>query len=193
MPRSGNQEGGGSRTAVFVAEIEGLYRVIPLQEFRKTPGVSFDILPGRLVPRVDAIDRVLHEGGAVSPGPVGEVARPWYCHQRQDDNLLVLAGVRHVDIYTKRHGRMESFDVYHDRIERDGKIWYEGPAMLVWPCGVFHRIRSGADGSASVNLATHYEGWSIKDNFDVFDLDPATGEARVIREGWRDQRPDAGE
>jgi hypothetical protein len=173
--------------------VPGLYSVIPLQEFRRTPGVAFDILPGRLVPKVDAIDRVLHEKGAVSPGPVGDVARPWYRHGHQDDNLLVLAGVRYVDIYTKEHGRVESFEVRSDRILRDGSPWYDGPAMLVWPRGVFHRIRSGDQGSASVNLATHYEGWSVRNNFDVFELDPETGEARVIREGWRDQSPDAGE
>lgn len=174
-------------------EVAELYRVIALQEFRRTPGVAFDILPGRLVPKVDAIDRVLHQKGALSPGPVGDVARPWYRHGQQDDNLLVLAGVRHVEIYTEAHGRVESFDVYPDRIEREGRLWYEGPAMLVWPRGVFHRIRSGDQGSASVNLATHYEGWSVRNNFDVFDLDPATGVSRVIREGWMDQKPDAGE
>jgi hypothetical protein len=174
-------------------EVPGLYRIIPLQQFRRTPGVAFDILPGRLVPKVDAIDRVLHQGGALSPGPVGEVARPWYRHGHQDDNLLVLAGVRHVDIYTEAHGRVESFEVYPDRIERRGERWYEGPAMLVWPRGVFHRIRSGDQGSASVNLATHYEGWSVRNNFDVFELDPNSGANRVIREGWRDQAPDAGE
>ena len=169
--------------------VPGLYRVIPLQAFRRTPGVAFDILPGRLVPKVDAIDRVLHQKGALSPGPVGEVARPWYRHEHQDDNLLVLAGVRHVDIYTSEHGRVESFDVHPDRIEREGKPWYDGPAILVWPRMVFHRIRSGDQGSASVNLATHYEGWNVRNNFDVFALDPDTGEFRVIREGWMDQDP----
>jgi hypothetical protein len=171
----------------------GFYRLIPLQAFRRTPGVAFDILPGRLVPKVDAIDRVLHDKGAISPGSVGEVERPWYRHEHQDDNLLVLAGVRHVDIYIKEHGRVESFEVYPDRIEREGIIWYDGPAILVWPRMVFHRIRSGDRGSASVNLATHYEGWNVRNNFDVFDLEPKTGEYHVIREGWRDQDPGAGE
>jgi hypothetical protein len=139
---------------------------------------------------VDAIDRVLHEGGALSPGPVAEVARPWYRHGSQDDNLLVLAGVRYVEIYTERHGLVESFEVWPDRIDRAGKPWFRGPAMLVWPRGVFHRIRSGDRGSASVNLATHYEGWSVRNNFDVFALDPETGASRVIREGWQDQNPE---
>ena len=58
---------------------------------------------------------------------------------------------------------------------------------------VFHRIRSGDQGSASVNLATHYEGWNVRNNFDVFSLDPETGEFRVIREGWMDQGPDGEE
>src|SRR5512133_1501474 len=92
-------------------EVPGLYRIIPLTPFRRTPGVSFDFVPMAAIPRISAIDRVLHQGGAVSPGPVGEVAQPWYMHPHQDDNLLVLQGVRHVDLYSESHGRLESFRV----------------------------------------------------------------------------------
>jgi len=71
-------------------EEEGLYKIIPLKLFRKTKGVSFDILPKEIVPKVDAVDRVIHSKSAVSPGPVGDVAEPWYMHPHQDDNLMVL-------------------------------------------------------------------------------------------------------
>lgn len=175
--------------ATIPLEISGLYRIIPMIEFRRTPGVSFDILPKKSVPKTDSIDRVLHERDAVSPGPVGDIARPWYMHPSQDDNLMVLAGVRHVDIYAREHGRVERFDVMPDRIERDGKVLYEGPAMLVWPRGVFHRIVSGPSGSASVNFATHHPGWNVKTNFNIFRLDEASGAFEVIREGWKDQAP----
>ena len=44
--------------------------------------------------------------------------------------------------------------------------------MLVWPRGVFHRVRSDAElGSASVNLATRYEGIDMKTNFSIYDID----------------------
>lgn len=172
---------------IIVLEVPGFYRIIKLKLFRKTTGVSFDILPKGLVPKIDAIDRVLHQGGAVSPGPVGDVARPWYMHPHQDDNLMVLAGTRLVDIYTKEQARVESFAVTPDRIEKDGKILYEGGAMLVWPRGVFHRIRSLEHGSASINLATHYNGWDVRNNFSIYDLDTKTGAFKVIREGFKDQ------
>ena len=112
------------------------------QVLRKTPGVSFDLVPTEVLPHIDGIDRVLHDGGAVSPGAVGDVSRPWYMHPHQDDNLIVLHGTRFVDIYTKAHGRVESFDVAPHQIRHGGKVVYDGAAMLVWPRSVFHRIRS---------------------------------------------------
>lgn len=171
----------------IVAEIPGLYKVIALYPFRRTKGVSFDILPKSLVPEIDAVDRVIHKGGAVSPGPVGDVPNPWYMHPHQDDNLMVLQGVRHVEIYTKAHGSIESFVVTPEYIEHDNRLLHDGPGLLVWPRGVFHRIMSGENGSASINLATHYQGIDMKTNFNIYDLDTTSGKFRVIREGHLDQ------
>ena len=168
-------------------EVEGLYKIIPLKLFRKTEGVSFNILPKEIVPKVDAVDRVIHSKSAVSPGPVGDVAAPWYMHPHQDDNLMVLQGVRHVDIYTRAHGKIESFVVTPDKIMQNGQTVFDSAALLVWPKGVFHRIKSGEDGSASVNLATHYEGIDMRTNFSIYDLDTGTGKFKVIREGHQDQ------
>jgi hypothetical protein len=52
---------------------------------------------------------------------------------------------------------------------------------------VFHRIVSRALGSASLNLATHHEGFDLNTNFNVYDLDPRTGHFQCIREGRLDQ------
>ncbi len=171
----------------IISEVPGLYKAIALQPFRRTEGVSFDILPNELVPRVDAIDRVIHEKGAVSPGPVGGVERPWYMHPHQADNLMVLQGVRYVELYTAVHGKIESFIITPEILEHDGKVLYEGPALLVWPRAVFHRIKSGENGSASINLATHYEGIDMRTNFNIYDLDMETGKVSLIREGHLDQ------
>jgi hypothetical protein len=86
----------------IVAEQEGFWGVVKLLPFRRTPGVYFDIVPMKFFPRVDGIDRVVHERGAVSPGPVGEVKRTWYYHPFQEDNLLVLSGQRTAEIYKGR-------------------------------------------------------------------------------------------
>lgn len=171
----------------IIAEIPGFYRVVALQPFRRTSGVSFDILPKTLVPKIDAVDRVIHSKSAVSPGPVNDVMEPWYMHPCQDDNLIVLQGVRYVDIYIKSHGRIESFVITPERIEHGKRLLYEGPALLVWPRGVFHRIKSGENGSASINLATHYEGIDMRTNFNIYDLDTQSGDFKVIREGHLDQ------
>ena len=173
---------------IIFEEVVGLYRIIPLKVLRRTPRVSFDVVPPKAFPPADAINRVLHEGGAISPGPVGDVARPWYMHPYQDDNLIVLHGTRDVDIYTPVHGKVESFVVTPHTVEKNGRVVYDGPAILVWPRYVFHRIKScEKEGSASLNFAVHYEGFDISTNFSVYDLNTETGEYRVVREGHLDQ------
>ena len=77
--------------------------------------------------------------------------------------------------------------INNHRLEKDGRILYDGPAMLVWPRGVFHRIRTGEDGSASLNFAVHYEGFDIQTNFNIYDLNTASGRFRTIRDGHEDQ------
>ena len=171
-----------------IQEIKGLYRIIPLTPLRHTPGVCFDVLPGSVVQELNAIDRVIHEGGAVSPGPVGDVERPWYMHPHQDDNLIVLHGTRYVDIYTPSHGTVESFVIKPNRVEKGGCILHERACLLVWPRHVFHRIRScEIEGSASLNFAVHHDGFNVKTNFNVYSLDTQTGKYDVIRQGHRDQ------
>lgn len=171
----------------LIDECPGLYRIIPLTPLRQTPRVTFDCLPRDLLPRIDAIDRVLHEGLATSPGPVAGVERPWYMHPCQDDNLIVLSGSRQVEIYTLEHGRIEEFVVTPHAISKNGEVVCRGGAMLVWPCRVFHRIRSGDNGSASLNFAVHYPGFDLRTNFNIYDLDPASGRFEVIRAGHLDQ------
>jgi hypothetical protein len=52
------------------SEIPNFYRIIPLKQLRKTPGVSFDNVPMEFLPHIDAIDRVIHaqERGFSRPG-----------------------------------------------------------------------------------------------------------------------------
>lgn len=163
------------------------WRIIKLGKFRRTAGVAFDIMPMEALPRVDGIDRVLHQKRALSPGSVGSVERPWYIHTHQEDNLIVLQGRRTAEIYTLEHKRVETFSVTPDFVEHNGKLVYDGPAMVVWPCNVFHRIVTGDEGSASLNFALRYPGFDIDTAFNVYDLDTATGESRLLRKGSLDQ------
>lgn len=172
----------------IIEEVKNLYQIIRLKEFRRTEGVAFDVMVESMVPKIDAIDRVLHKGGAVSPGAVGDIDRPWYMHFHQEDNLFVLHGKRYVELYTPEHGVIEKFVVTADYIEHNGELVCDGGAVLTWPTHVFHRIISGDEGSASINLATHHDGFDIKTNFNIYDLNTDTGEYKVIREGYKDQK-----
>lgn len=171
----------------IIDEVEGLYKIIAFKAFRKTKGVTFDMIPVAEIGPVDALDRVLHERKAISPAPVENDVRPWYMHPYQDDNLVVLKGVREVDIYSPEHGTVEHFTVTPDSIYKNGHLLYNGGAMLVWPRNVFHRIVSGDDGSASINFAKHYAGFNLDTNFNIYDLDTETGDYTVVKEGHRDQ------
>jgi len=173
--------------SAVITEKEGLYRLVKLKLFRKTPGVVFDLYPLETIPHIDAIDRVLHERSAVSPGPVGDVERPWYMHTHQADNLIVLHGQRTVELFSKIHGKIETFVVTPNKIYHNDKLLFDGGAVLGWPPLVFHRIVSGEQGSASINLAVHSEGFDIRTNFNVYDLDVASGNFRTVRKGFEDQ------
>ncbi len=172
----------------IIDEVEGLYQVIQFEDFRKTPGVTFNILPQSIISRADSLDRVIHGKKAISPGAIGDVIRPWYMHDFQDDNLAVLHGTREVDLYSPICGDTVHFTVTPNDVYKNGQLVATGGAMLVWPKRVFHRIISGEEGSASINLAIHYEGWDVKNNFNIYDVDTMTGEYLMIREGFRDQK-----
>ena len=170
-----------------IDKIEGLYEVTAMKPFRKTPGVIFDLVPGEIVKETASVDRVIHENNAVSPGEIGDVKRPWYFHSFQRDNLLVLHGYRKVELFTKDHGEIVVFEIHPDKIYKNGKLLHQGGVVLTWLEKVFHRITSGENGSASLNFAVRKEGFDIKTNFDIYDLDIYTGKFRILREGYRDQ------
>lgn len=170
-----------------ILEAPGFYSVLPLKVFRKTPGVIFDSVPLEHLSALSAVQRVLHKGNAISPGPAGGVARPWYMHPFQDDNLVVLHGERRVELFDRRTKTLAEFLVTPDAIYKDGSLLAETGVMLCWPVNVFHRIQSGEEGSASLNFAVHYPGLDPKLNFSIYDLDTDTGEFIMVREGYKDQ------
>lgn len=172
----------------IMEEIKDFYKIIKLKEFRRTEGVSFDIMVESMIPEIHAIDRVIHDKGAISPGTVGSVEEAWYMHPHQEDNLFVLQGKRYVELYMPEHETIEKFVITPDYIEHNGKVILEGGGIISWSTNVFHRITSGEEGSASINLATHLEGFDIKNNFNIYDFDIDTGEHELLREGHKDQK-----
>lgn len=164
-----------------------MYRLIPLRALRRTTGVKFDEIVPSDIPKIDGIDKVIHGPNSISPGPVNNITRPWYKHSGQDDNLLVLQGTRYVDIYDPKTKDKASFVITPDKVYKNDKLYYDGPAMVVWPSGIFHRIISGDEGSISINFATRTKDFDLKDNFNIYDLDTRTGEHICIKNGIEDQ------
>lgn len=164
-----------------------MYRILPLRTLRRTAGVMFDEVSKSDIPLIHGIDRVIHKANGISPGPIGSIKRPWYMHTGQDDNLMVLQGERFVDIYCPKRKEKASFVITPDRVYKNGKLYCEQPAMVVWPSGIFHRIISGSEGSISVNLATRTDKFNLEDNFNIYDLDTESGIFRLLRDGSLDQ------
>ena len=168
-----------------------LYRLIPLRTLRETAGVKFHEIVPSDIPKIHGIDRVIHGPNSISPGPIEEtnppIKRPWYMHTGQDDNLMVLQGTRYVDIFNPKTQESASFIVTPDKIYKNDKLYYNGPAMVVWPAGIFHRIISGAEGSISLNFAKRTKDFDISNNFNIYDLNKDTGEYKLLKDGSDDQ------
>ena len=168
-----------------------LYRLIPLRVLRRTSGVKFDEIVPSDLPKISGIDRVIHKPNSISPGPfedsVPPVKRPWYMHPGQDDNLMVLQGTRYIDVFNPNTKEKASFIVSPDKVYKNDKLYFDGPAMIVWPAGIFHRIISGDEGSISINMSTRNNNFNLNDNFNIYDLNIYSGEYRVIKDGSDDQ------
>lgn len=168
-----------------------MYRLIPMRVLRRTTGVKFDEMVPSDIPVIHGIDRVIHAPNSISPGPVEDctppVKRPWYMHPGQDDNLMVVQGTRYVDIYDPKIKQKASFIVTPDKIYKNNKLYYDGPALVVWPAGIFHRIISGEEGSISINFSTRTNDFDLKTNFNVYDLCLMTGKYNLIKDGEDDQ------
>ena len=168
-----------------------MYRIVPLRVLRRTTGVMFDEMVPSDIPKIHGIDRVIHGPNSISPGPVEDavvpIKRPWYMHPGQDDNLLVLQGTRYIDIFCPKNMTKASFIVSPDKVYKNDKLYFDGPAMVVWPAGIFHRIISGEEGSISVNFATRTDKFNLKDNFNIYNLCTTTGDYQLLRDGSEDQ------
>ncbi len=160
---------------------------IELNKFRSTPNVGFYIVP-EIIRGLSSVDQVRHAPGAVSPYYEGcEGNLPWYMHQAQEDSLLVYQGTRIVELYTPRHGKVEKFEITPDYVKHGTNIVSSVPCVFGWPVDVFHRVQS-PNGSISTNFARHFEGFDIRNNFSIYNVDTKTGKYEVIREGFKDQK-----
>ena len=171
----------------IISEIKDFYKIIALDPFRQTDGVQFETIPPSLMPNVSSLDIVTHESSAYSPGKVGSIEKPWYMHPHQDDNLIVLKGTRSVEIYKPGFGRSRIIKVQQQSIFIDDVKIYDKPAMLIWFTGVFHRVHSEVHGSISINLAVHYPGFDLKNNFNIYYLNTEDGSYDLLRIGEMDQ------
>ncbi len=167
-----------------VKKVEGLFHIIPFTKLRKTQSVEFDAIP--FFSDYNWIDVVKHEPGARSPGKVEWEGNHWYMHPFQEDNLITLHGNRFVELYSKEHGKIEKFEISDNCIKWNWEVVLDGPWILGWPCGVFHRNYS-PNWSVSMNLAIRNEGFDVDTEFNIYNVDTNTWEYSVARVWKLDQ------
>lgn len=166
------------------------YKILLLKKFRSTNGVTFNEIHSVDIPIINGIDTVNHEPNVYSPPRIEDKKRPWYKHNNQSDTLLIIQGTRHIDLYNPITRKKTSFIITPNKLYINNKLYYNGPAMLSWNSGIFHRTISGSNGSKCINFATRTKDFDIKTEFNIYDLNEATGEAKCIRQGSEDQMND---
>jgi hypothetical protein len=165
--------------------IENLCFIMPLSTLRTTPNVQFLNIEG-VIDTLSGIDLVIHEPGGRSPLIAGKDDWYWYMHTDQEDKLVVHQGQRLVELYSAKHGQVEYFTVTPNAIFHNGHKIFDGAAILGWPPYVFHRVHS-PEGSISTNYASRMADFSIETNFNIYTLNPETGEFSLARLGALDQ------
>ena len=166
--------------------LEGMCYLIPLAKIRETPKVQFHFVPYLVEEGIATIQRVKHEPGAMSPSIEGnETAQPWYMHPHQEDNVMVLAGERIIHLYTKEQG-LQIFEATPEKLTHNGKVLIDVPYLFGWHPNVFHRPNS-PQGSTSIFITRHFNGFDWSTEFNIWELDTNTGEHRVLRLGREDQ------
>ncbi len=164
-----------------------MYRLIPLRALRKTTGIKIDEISSSDFPIIDGINKIVHSPNSISPGPLKNVTRPWYRHRGQNDNLLLLHGKRYIDLYDSKLDKKISLIITPDKIYNNDELLYDGPAIINWSSGTFHRIASGNDGSISINLVTRKKNFNYIEDINIYDLDTETGIFKCISDGYIDK------
>lgn len=168
----------------IVEKIEWLFHIIPFTLLRHTDRVDFHSIP--YIDHINWMERVIHWIWAKSPWKVWEIEEGWYMHPSQEDNLITVSWVRHVELYTPEHWKVEKFEISRDYIKWNWKIVCDWPWILGWPTWVFHR-NSSINGSTSLNLWIRFKWFNLDTEFNIYDIDFETNKVRVIREWKLDQ------
>lgn len=169
----------------IIKKVEGLYHVIPLQKLRHTENVDFEVMS--FFEEFNWIDIVTHQPWARSPWKVNEKWNHWYMHPSQEDNMITLSWNRFVELYTKAHWKIETFEISHERIKLNWEIVLEWPWILGWPTWVFHRNYS-PEGSVSINFAVRWSHFNLDTEFNIYDLNINTWEVHIARI-WKLDQP----
>ncbi len=173
-----------SKNEDIIEKIEWLFHIIPFKKLRHTESVDFQMM--KYFEEFNWVDIVKHESWAKSPGWIDWKGNYWYMHPSQEDNLITLNWNRIVELYTKKHWKVETFEVSYEWIKWNWKTILDWPWMLWWPSEVFHRNHS-PKGSISMNFAVRSKWFDLDTEFNIYDINTNTWEYNTVRIGKLDQ------
>lgn len=172
-------------TKSIVNSEPGTWYIIPIKRLRETTSVEFDAFP--LFREINGIDIVKHKSWARSPSLPNWDYDVWYMHKGQEDNLITLCWDRVVELYNSYTKKIEVFEISHERVKLNWKLIHEGPAILWWNIGVFHRNHS-PEWSVSQNFAVRDNNFNLDTEFNIYKLDLETWKYKVARL-WKEDQP----
>lgn len=191
----GDHTGEGQKETAVCAP--GFWEVVPLELYRQRQGTDFCKVPlEQFRGTVNGMDHILSASCARSPGNV-DGKQGWYMHANQQDNVLVLTGVRTTTLRrtvvrddgkrcAEGMDKQEVFQMTPTEVRRNGVVVHQGPAILRIECNVLHRVESGTDGSSALNCAVRTKRFDIDHEYDIYDCDEY-GVITVVRQGKDDQ------
>lgn len=155
-----------------------MFKLIPLGQLFRNSSHRVDNVMIHDALKISGIYREIH--GANSVSPIGtehhfkilnSPAASWYANIYEKNNLLVLNGSRDLDLWCMKKDKMINFKLTEDKIYRNGKLYYGSPALISWGGDIFHKTKSGSEGSISINFTEKnyvieeiYEELWVKEN-----------------------------
>lgn len=133
--------------------------------------------------KIEKINRIISKPNSILPESTGNYKRPWYMHKYRDNHLMVLQGTEYLDIYCPEKALKTTFIITPNKIYKNCKLYFDGPAMIVQPSGIFYRIINGKEGSISLNFTMYHKSKynNIKDESGaIYNIDLSTGDYFLI-------------
>ena len=133
-----------------------MFKLIPLSQVLRSSSFRIDNALIEQGIQISGIYREIH--GANVSSHIGtdsylkKLDDNWYSNCYERNNLLVLNGSRTVNLFCKYTNQEMTFTITPDNIYKNNKLYYGSPGIISWYGDIYHKTKSGNEGSISINF-----------------------------------------